>query len=49
MEPIDEGKKIPDRKLSMRTSTKSSTNSKESTHTDEEDNEIEEKVAVNYI
>jgi hypothetical protein len=41
MKPIDEGKQIPERKMSMRTSKKSSTNSKESIHTDEEENEIE--------
>ncbi len=44
MEPIDDGKKIPERKMSMRTSTKSSINLKESIHTDEEENEIEEKI-----
>ena len=37
MEPVDEGKQIPERKLSMRSSKQSSTNSKESIHTDEEE------------
>jgi len=44
MEPIDDGKKIPERKMSMRTSTKSNINSKESLHIDEEENELEEKI-----
>ncbi|CAF1036828.1 unnamed protein product [Adineta steineri] len=39
MKPVDEGKPIPERKMSMRTLNKSSTNSKESIPTDEEDNE----------
>jgi hypothetical protein len=43
MAPIDEGKKIPERKMSMRTTTKSTINSKESIHTDEEENEAEVK------
>lgn len=44
MEPIDEGKAIPERKLSMRSSKQSSTNSKESIPTDEDENEIEVKI-----
>jgi hypothetical protein len=46
MEPIDEGKPVPERKLSMRTSQKSSTNSKESINTDDEEEEEEEKTEV---
>ncbi len=42
MTPIDEGKQIPERKMSMRATTKSNTNSKESIPTDEE-----EKTEVN--
>jgi hypothetical protein len=45
MEPIDEGKKLPERKLSMRTSQKSSANSQELFQTDEE--EEQEKTEVN--
>ncbi|CAF1035629.1 unnamed protein product [Rotaria sordida] len=42
--PIDEGKRIPERKKSMRrTSKKSSTNSKQSSYTDEDENELENK------
>jgi hypothetical protein len=47
MEPVDEGKSIPERKLSMRTAKELSTNSKESILTDEEENEIDEKTEVN--
>ena len=37
MAPTDDGKPIPERKMSMRTTTKASTNSKESIPTDEDD------------
>ena len=44
MTPVDEGKSIPERKMSMRTTKQPSTNSKESIPTDEE-----EKTEVNAL
>ena len=45
MAPVDEGKAIPQRKMSMRTTKQYSTNSKESLPTDED--ELEDKAEVN--
>jgi hypothetical protein len=49
MNPIDEGKRIPERKMSMRTSKNSSTNSKESIPTDEEEIEVNPRKTFKII
>ena len=46
MAPVDEGKAIPEEKMSMRTKKQSSTNSKESFPTDEDENDVADKVEV---
>lgn len=45
MAPVDDGKAIPERKMSMRTTKQYSTNSKESLPTDED--EFDDKAEVN--